>query len=314
MRAVLLLLLMAVTPALAETGYVTAHDGARLFYQKVGDGPQKVIIPGGLFLHPDLDVLAKGRTLIYYDMRNRGRSSRVEDAAAITIENDVRDLESVRGHFKVEKASLIGYSYLGMMVVLYAMEHPERVERIVQIGPVPLDYRTEFPERLRNDDRAQIVDAALAAEVQEWRKQGWDKNRPKEFCEKQHLLSRRVIVGRAENQTKIASKCDMENEWPVNFERHLNAHFVGSVQKLKVPREQVRAKVTHPVLTLHGTLDRNAPYGAGRDWQLILPNSRLITVSGAAHQLWVDEPAAVRWIEEFLAGKWPAGAEKIEKL
>lgn len=313
MRTLLLVVLMVI-PAAAEDGYITAHDGARLFYEKVGNGPQTVIIPGGLFLHPDMDALAQGRTLIYYDMRNRGRSSRVEDAAAITIENDVRDLEAVRAHFKVEKASLIGYSYLGMMVVLYAMQHPQRVDRIVQIGPVPLDFSTEFPDHLRNNDGSKVVDPALLAEVQEWRKQGWDKSKPKEFCEKQHVLFRRVLVGRAENQTRIESRCAFENEWPVNFDRHLNAHFVGSVQKLKVPREDVRAKVTHPVLTLHGTLDRNAPYGAGRDWQLILPNSRLITVRDAAHQLWVDEPAALKWIDEFLSGKWPDKAEKVEKL
>jgi pimeloyl-ACP methyl ester carboxylesterase len=314
-RALTIVLLVAgAVPLFAETGYITAHDGARLFYEKVGSGPRTVIIPGGLFLHPDMDALAGGRTLIYYDMRNRGRSSRVEDVSAITIENDVRDLETVRAHFKVAKASLIGYSYLGMMVVLYAMEHPERVERIVQIGPVPLDFRTEFPTHLRNDDRRQVLDGEKYKEVEQWRQQGWDKTRPKEFCEKQWAMFRRLLVGTAENQEKLSSKCEFENEWPVNFDRHLKAHFEGSVQNLKVPREQVRAKVKHPVLTLHGTLDRNAPYGAGRDWQLILPNARLITVKGAAHQLWVDEPAALQWIDQFLSGNWPQKAEKIDQL
>ena len=42
----------------------------------------------------------------------------------------------------------MGYSYLGFMVVLYAMDHPDRVERLVQLGPVPRKFGTEYPASL----------------------------------------------------------------------------------------------------------------------------------------------------------------------
>jgi hypothetical protein len=58
----------------AQEGFVTTPDGVRLFYQKVGAGKQVVIIPAGFFLFDDFQTLAKGRTLIFYDMRDRGRS------------------------------------------------------------------------------------------------------------------------------------------------------------------------------------------------------------------------------------------------
>ena len=38
------------------------------------------------------------------------------------------------------------------------------------------------------------------------------------------------------------------------------------------------ARVRAPVLTIHGTWDRNAPYAGGREWALTLPDARLITV------------------------------------
>jgi pimeloyl-ACP methyl ester carboxylesterase len=38
-----------------------------------------------------------------------------------------------------------------------------------------------------------------------------------------------------------------------------------------------------PVLTIHGTKDRNAPYGSGREWAFNLPNARLLTIKGGAH-------------------------------
>jgi pimeloyl-ACP methyl ester carboxylesterase len=55
------------------------------------------------------------------------------------------------------------------------------------------------------------------------------------------------------------------------------------------------------------------PYGSGREWATILPNARLITVPDAAHQCWVDAPDVVLpAIEEFLSGRWPEKAQKIE--
>ena len=66
-----------------------------------------------------------------------------------------------------------------------------------------------------------------------------------------------------------------------------------------------------PTLTIHGTLDRNAPYGGGREWARTLPDSRLITVAGGAHNVWIDDPTVVRAVDEFLDGKWPARAERL---
>ena len=68
-------------------------------------------------------------------------------------------------------------------------------------------------------------------------------------------------------------------------------------------------KVTVPVLTIHGTWDRNAPYGGGREWASHLPQGRLLTVPRAAHMLWLDAPGVVYpAVEQFLSGTWPAGA------
>ena len=57
----------------------------------------------------------------------------------------------------------------------------------------------------------------------------------------------------------------------------------------------------HPVLTVHGTKDRNAPFGAGQEWAEALPNARLLAVEGAAHQAWVRRPDVLEAIREFLA-------------
>jgi pimeloyl-ACP methyl ester carboxylesterase len=108
-----------------------------------------------------------------------------------------------------------------------------------------------------------------------------------------------------------ADICEMENEWPVNLERHFRLHFGKSVQKLEIPEEAI-ARVSAPVLTIHGTRDRNAPYGAGREWSYLLPDARLLTVEGAAHQSFTEAPEIVLpAIEAFLDGGWPPGSEEV---
>jgi len=105
------------TASSVKTGYVTSKDGIRLYYAKVGGGQNTVIMPGRLFAFHDFQSLAKWRTLIFYDMRNRGRSDRVMDTSKISLQHDADDLEAIRAHFGIEKPDLIGFSYLGKLVV-----------------------------------------------------------------------------------------------------------------------------------------------------------------------------------------------------
>ena len=66
-----------------------------------------------------------------------------------------------------------------------------------------------------------------------------------------------------------------------------------------------------PVLTIHGTQDRNAPYGGGREWVAHLPEARLLTVRGAGHMPWLENPGAVfPAIDSFLGGEWPQNAAR----
>lgn len=300
-------------PLKAETGYVTSEDGVRLYYAKIGNGPKKVIIPGRLFLFHDFQRLAAGRTLIFYDMRNRGQSEAVSDASKISLQHDADDLEAVRAHFRIEKADLIGFSYLGKVVVLYATQHSNRVNRIVQLGPVARKFGTKFPEALTSGDENKVPDPAETRKMDALYANGFAKEHPKEFCEMEWKLEQQRMVGNPLDASRIASPCDMENEWPIHLWQHFEP-LMASDQGLDIPKEAI-AKVTAPVLTIHGTKDRNAPYGGGREWDLLLPNARLITIDGAAHMSWVEFPQLVfSSINVFLNDQWPEQAKVVKSL
>lgn len=57
------------------------------------------------------------------------------------------------------------------------------------------------------------------------------------------------------------------------------------------------------------------PYAGGREWAMTLPDARLLTVKGAAHQVAVEaQEIVIPAIETFLDGHWPPGAERVTSL
>lgn len=291
-----------------EAGRLQTAPGVTLYYEKLGDGPDFVIVPGRLFVADSFRSLTSPeRTVILYDMRNRGASERVDDGALLNIVEDVRDLEAVRAHFGAERFTAIGFSYLGLMVALYAADHPDRVERLVQLGPVPRDFNTRYPpEHAAGEDT--LPQEALAARdaARALRERGASSL---ELCRAERAYSQYVLVGDPANNGRLQDPCVYENEWPENLRRHFSHHF-ADIQTREFPAERFTG-LTLPVLTIHGTLDRNAPYGAGLEWARTFPNARLITVEGAAHAVWADDPGIVQDIDTFIYGEWPARAERV---
>jgi proline iminopeptidase len=278
-------------------GYVTTDDGLRLWFQTVGSGPQVVVLPNGLHLLDDFRCLAPSRTLVFYDVRNRGRSDTVTDPAKLErgIHNDVDDLDAVRRHFALDRLNLIGHSYMGLMVILYAMKHPANVDRVVQIAPMGPHQGKSHPAHLTNTDSVLGETFAKLAELQKERA----SHDPEEFCRKFWSILRVIYVTDPKDAEKVRwDRCDLANER--NFMPYWTGAILPSIQSLSLTAEDF-AEVEAPVLTLHGTKDRSAPYGGGRDWASLLPNARLLSLEGAGHAPWIESgPAVFSGIEAIL--------------
>ena len=294
-----------------QEGYVTADDGVRLYYRLVGEAGPVVLIPGGLFLERDFAHLASNRRLVFYDMRNRGRSDAVADSTRISIQQDVLDLDAVRRWVGADEVMLIGWSYLGMMVMRYVAEYPGRVLRIVQIGPLSRRFRSPFPDSLVAHDPTPVPDSASLAELARLRETGLPAENPGAYCEADYRINRVRLVGDPRRADQVPDQCGLRNEWPPALERHFRLLF-GSIIRQDPPPWDRFARLDLPVLTIHGTQDRNAPYGGGREWVLHLPGARLLTVHGAAHMVWLDAPEIVfTAIDQFLGGDWPRAARRV---
>jgi proline iminopeptidase len=118
-------------------GYFVTPDNVRIFYKIEGRGSDTVVAvhggPGNSLesIRADFEPLAKGRRVIYYDQRGQGRSELLSDGKKLGYEQHVADLEALRVHFKLERMSLIGNSWGGLLTSLYAVAHPDRIERMI---------------------------------------------------------------------------------------------------------------------------------------------------------------------------------------
>jgi proline iminopeptidase len=115
--------------------------GVDLFVRRIGAGPPVVVLHGGPgadhnYLLPGFDALADGRELIYYDQRGGGRSPVARDVPVGWTEH-VADLDALRDAWELERLTIAGYSWGGLLALLYALEHRHRVARLALISPAP---------------------------------------------------------------------------------------------------------------------------------------------------------------------------------
>ena len=115
----------------------------RLHHQTLGDGPPLVIIHG--LLGSGDNWLTHARTLaerfrvVLVDQRNHGRSPHHEVMDYPAMAGDLLALMDELG---LEQADLLGHSMGGKAAMRVALDHPERVNRLIVADIAPKAYPT----------------------------------------------------------------------------------------------------------------------------------------------------------------------------
>ena len=146
-----------------------AVRGVDLFERRIGSGPATIVLHGGPGAHhdyllPGFDALSGPRQLIYYDQRGGGRSP-VSRETPVGWREHVTDLEQLRQLWDSDRLTLVGYSWGGLLALLYATEFPGRVERLGLVSPAPAwrAARDEFEERFARRNLSPELQAQRAA-------------------------------------------------------------------------------------------------------------------------------------------------------
>lgn len=165
--------------------------GVQLFERSVGNGPPVVVLHGGPGAHhdyllPGFDALATERKLIYYDQRGGGRSP-AKRTEPVGWREHVADLEALRTLWGLPRLTLVGYSWGGLLAMLYATEHPRLVERLGLVSSAPAwrVAREEFERRFQERNLA----PGLQAERQALRQSGLRETDPDAYRRRVFELS-----------------------------------------------------------------------------------------------------------------------------
>jgi proline iminopeptidase len=302
--------------ATATEGYFTGADGVRLFYRKFGRGKSVVVFlhggPGGTMNNGwEMLPLAKGRTVILYDQRGGGRSELVSDLKLLTAQHHVRDLEALRQHFRLRRMSLLGISWGSGLAALYAAEHPEQVERLLLVSPMPV-ARVPFGQ-----ERVAKIDAILGKEAVERRQEisrlmaAASDREAVAFCREAQDITFRAYLANQANLDHIRYRCGDTPAAAIRNRQIVSRAGLGSLGDWDF--RPLLARLPMPALVFEGA-KTNVPLNSTREWAATIPKARLLLIPNAGHEFWAEEPAAfIKAAEQFLRDRYPKEAEVVPK-
>ena len=294
MRRLILVLLLLTLPLSAAT--FQSDDGVTLYYDVIGKGEPVVLLSGGPgfspeYLRPVADALAKKYSLVLFHQRGTGKSALAKyDGSVLELKKLVADLDSLRRELKQEKLTLVGHSFGGILSMMYAREHPDRIRALALIdsgGPtlqsVP-KFNANLEARFSDEEKLKIKE--------------WSDPERKKADHKRAVLeiTKAKTPAYFADRTKAQLLIDSMNEQWFN-----DAVFWGVVMQmaaldLRAGLEKVKA----PVIVIHGKQD---PLESADEVQATFPGSRLVLIENAGHFPWLEQPEKVySALDGFLAG------------
>jgi proline iminopeptidase len=272
-------------------GYLEVAPALRLYYCWLGPTRETPIVaPAATWWGRQLDPLADRRAVLLYDSRGRGRSDPRPPNGA-TLDDEIEDLEQLRRGLHIERMSLLGWSYMGALVALYAARYPQYVHRVVQVGPM-VPRRDPYWQQFMADYGSRMQSALAALSEQSV----WGPVIAPQLANPAmagQVLASLDLTSPHEDPAKIG-------EW--------GAKMAGGLGGWDWRSEA--ANVTAPVLTIHGVRD-NVPIEASREWVTSFPTARLLPIEGAGHYPHFEQPDLfVSALATFFDGGWPDASER----
>lgn len=131
--------------------------------------PPLVLVHGFTGHHDDwievLPSLGIRRRTIAIDLRGHGDSDSPSDPSSYSFEQLVKDVLGLLDHLEIDRCDLLGHSVGGMVVLRFALAHPDRVRSLILMNTAP-----EVPEALSRDaweKASEIAEARGMAFLQE---------------------------------------------------------------------------------------------------------------------------------------------------
>jgi proline iminopeptidase len=273
-----------------------AEGGERLLILHGGPGAHHdYLLPQMLRLASPKGV--ETRELIFYDQRGGGRSrSDKEREGEVTWQTHVRDLERIITELDVRPLTLVGYSWGGLLALLFARQAAAglvtvKPSRLVLIDPAPVSrrFRDQFERefaRRQESPEVQVLREELATsglrerDLEKYRQRSFELSVAGYFADprKAHDLTPFRVTGRVQ-----------QSVW----------HSLGDYDLLADPTFRA---IDAPTLIVHGRQDP-IPLVSSEQCASAL-HATLVVLDQCGHVPYVEQPDGLfDTIEKFLAPK-----------
>src|SRR5512132_3041919 len=129
-------------------------NGVSLHYEEHGSGEPLVLLHGGIsageMFEPIMPELSAGRRVITVDLQGHGGTPDVD--RPLRPETMADDIAALIEHLGLDRADVMGYSLGGVVALRTAIQHPERVRRLVLVS-VGFSRDGSHPEVIQHMDQ-----------------------------------------------------------------------------------------------------------------------------------------------------------------
>ncbi|OLT34777.1 alpha/beta fold hydrolase [Rhodococcus sp. BGS-1C] len=253
--------------------------GKDIFYAETGEGPVVVLLHGGgpgasglSNFSRNIDTLASKFRVIVPDLPGYGRSSKGVDHSDPFgyLADSIRGLLDELG---IEKAHLVGNSYGGACALRLALDTPNRVDRMVLMGPGGIGTTRGLPT------------PGLNSLLSYYTGDGPTRDKLEEFI-RRYLVFDGAAVPNAVIDQRYEASIDPAVVADPPLRRPSGPGALKALWRMDFTRDKRLAALTTPTLVVWGKADKvNKPSG-GPMLAKTMPNCDLLQVANTGH--WVQ--------------------------
>lgn len=275
--------------------YVSAN-GISLWTATQGSGPPVVLCHGGPgiydYLGPVAAMIDDLASVHRYDQRGCGRS---EHRCPYDVATFVADLDALRAHWGYDAWTVIGHSWGATLALLYAIQYPERIARLVYLSGTGIDPAWHREYRRNREAKLPPVERERLIHLNRRRRTAKGAELARIHEERSTLLETTEYY----EATRLGD-IPRYDRFPINYS--LNAALGKELKRMeetgKLPAQVSRIAV--PTLVLDGEGDPRPGWARAQIAQLI-PGSHHVTIARAGHEPWVERPkATAQALRQFL--------------
>jgi proline iminopeptidase len=276
-------------------------------YGTVGT-PRVLVLHGGpgadhRYLLPQMLRLANRYDLLFYDQRGGGQS-RTDAQDTVTWQTQVADLGAVILEFGLSLPALVGYSWGGLLAMLYTAEsvtdttlRPPGRLALIDPAAVTREHRAAFEVAFKKRGESEAIRAARTALAAS----GLRESDPEAYRQRAFELS---VAG------YFADPAEAKDLTPFRVVERVQRSVWKSLDNydLLPALARARARLGIPVLVVHGREDP-IPLAASAAVAEAL-GGELLVIEGSGHVPYVERPESLfPSLERFLAPILPLAAD-----